>query len=171
MTDAATAPEAALDDATLTGRARDGDVRAYEQLVLRYQGSMFRLTWRMLADRAAAEAVTQEIFLTAWRRIAQLPDDSAFAVWLYRIAIDRCRIALRPAAGQTAAAPESPGTTALVSALHNLSPEYRACWLLREVHGRSDAEIAQIVGVDLGAVPGRIAAARRQLAEVMTPWP
>ncbi|MGY2063670.1 RNA polymerase sigma factor, partial [Nocardia gipuzkoensis] len=69
-----TAPEAALDDATLAGRARDGDVRAYEQLVLRYQGPMFRLAAKMLADRAEAEDVTQEVFLTAWRRIAQLQD-------------------------------------------------------------------------------------------------
>ncbi|MFF0493391.1 RNA polymerase sigma factor [Nocardia sp. NPDC004068] len=187
MTTTPTAPEAALDDATLAGRARDGDVRAYEQLVLRYQGPMFRLAARMLADRAEAEDVTQEVFLTAWRRIAQLQDDSAFAGWLYRMTTNRCLNVLR---SRRVAADVDPDTTespradtrpehaaqvngqlaALTDALRLLTPEQRACWLLREVHGRSYEEIAEIVGTNGTAVRGRIARARAQLAEVMRPW-
>ncbi|WP_084513365.1 RNA polymerase sigma factor [Nocardia mikamii] len=187
MTEAATAPEAALDDATLTGRARDGDVRAYEQLVLRYQGAMFRLAARMLADRSEAEDVIQEVFLTAWRRLAQLQDDSAFSGWLYRMTTNRCLnvIRSRPARAdvdpdttespQRATQPEHAAQVhsemaALTAALQRLTPEQRACWLLREVHGRSYEEIAEIVGTNTTAVRGRIARARAQLAEVMKPW-
>ena len=59
---------------------------------------------------------------------------------------------------------------ALTDALQQLTPEQRACWLLREVHGRSYDEIAEIVGANSTAVRGRIARARAQLAEVMKPW-
>lgn len=192
MTESATAPEAALDDATLAGRARDGDVRAYEQLVVRYQGAMFRLVSRMLGSAADAEDATREIFLTAWRRIARLPDDSAFAAWLYRTAITRCLAVLRaesvvshavqaPSAAQVTTATqatkagsatkaEERSAAILTSALQRLTPEQRAGWLLREVHGRSTEETASILGIEPAAVAGLITRARIRLAEVMTPW-
>ena len=181
-----TAPEAALDDATLAGRARDGDVRAYEQLVLRYQGPMFRLAVRMLADRSEAEDVIQEVFLTAWRRIGQLHDDPAFAGWLYRMTTNRCLNVIRSRRLPTDVDPDTTASrsdthpehaaqvnsqlAALTAALQQLTPEQRACWLLREVHGRSYEEIGEIVGANTTAVRGRIARARAQLAEVMQSW-
>ncbi|MEV0248971.1 sigma-70 family RNA polymerase sigma factor [Nocardia sp. NPDC050712] len=186
MTTTTPAPEATLDDATLVGRSRDGDVRAYEQLVLRYQGAMFRLAAKMLADRAEAEDVTQEVFLKAWRVIGRLQDDAAFVGWLYRMTTNRCLNVLRarrvPAEvdPDTTASPRhtrpehatemSSQMAALTEALQQLTPEQRACWLLREVHGRSYDEIAEIVGANSTAVRGRIARARAQLAEVMQPW-
>lgn len=176
-----------LDDATLVSRARDGDIRSYEQLVLRYQGAMFRLSAKMLADRAEAEDVVQDVFLTAWRRLGQLQDGSAFAGWMYRATTNRCLNVLRK---RQPAAEVDPDTTAsprrdlhpehatqvqgqmeaLTAALQRLTPEQRACWLLREVHGRSYEEIGEIVGANVTAVRGRIARARLQLAEEMKPW-
>ncbi|WP_026360573.1 RNA polymerase sigma factor [Amycolatopsis nigrescens] len=176
-----------LDDATLVSRAREGDVRAYEQLVLRYQGPIFRLAVRMLASRTDAEDVVQEVFLTAWRRLAQLSEDAAFVGWLYRAATNRCLNVLRSRrpeveldfevadppqrGGQPEhAAQVSEQLVALNRALQQLTPQQRACWLLREVHGRSYEEIGEIVGTNSTAVRGRIARARAQLAEVMRPW-
>jgi len=176
-----------LDDVTLVGRARDGDVRAYEQLVLRYQGPMFRLAVRMLAHRGDAEDVVQEVFLNAWRKLGQLTEDAAFVGWLYRATTNRCLNTIRarrPQADVDLDTAESPRAdlqperavqvssqlAALNAALAQLTPEQRACWLLREVHGRSYEEIGGIVGVNATAVRGRIARARAQLAEVMKPW-
>ncbi|MFC4127751.1 RNA polymerase sigma factor [Nocardia rhizosphaerae] len=181
------ATEATLDDATLAGRARDGDVRAYEQLVLRYQGPMFRLAARMLGDRSEAEDVTQEVFLNAWRSLTRLHDDAAFAGWMYRMTTNRCLNMLRGRRPTADLDPETTASTrtetrpdhatevssqlaALTDALQQLTPQQRACWLLREVHGRSYDEIAEIVGANNTAVRGRIARARAQLAEVMQPW-
>jgi RNA polymerase sigma-70 factor (ECF subfamily) len=59
---------------------------------------------------------------------------------------------------------------ALTAALQELTGEQRACWLLREVHGRSYEEIAQAVGTTTTAVRGRIARARALLGKVMAPW-
>lgn len=175
------------DDVTLVSRSKDGDVRAYEQLVLRHQGQMFRLASKMLADRTEAEDVVQEVFLAAWRRLAQLNDDAAFVGWLYRMTTNRCLNVIRarrPHVDADLDLAESPRSDiqpehatqvntqleALNAALQDLTPEQRACWLLREVHGLSYEEIGDIVGANTTAVRGRIARARAQLSEVMKPW-
>lgn len=177
----------ALDDETLVARARDGDVRAYEETVRRYQGPMYRLALRMLSSTADAEDVVQEVFLTAWRRLAQLQDDGAFVGWLYRSTTNRrlnvlrarkpvadveldTREATSPDSRPERAADTGAQMSALVEALTELTPEQRACWLLRGVHGRSYDEIARAIGTTATAVRGRIARARAQLAEVMSPW-
>ncbi len=179
--------ETGLDDATLVVRARDGDIRAFEVLVLRYQGPMYRLALRMLASRGDAEDVVQEVFLTAWRRLGQLRDSAAVVGWLYRMTTNRCLNVIRARrpvtdtdldareSGDAAGSPEGAAQTgaqlvALSAALQHLTAEQRACWLLREVHGRSYEEIARATGATRTAVRGRIARARAQLAEVMAPW-
>ncbi|RSN26729.1 RNA polymerase subunit sigma-70 [Streptomyces sp. WAC 05977] len=181
------AGETVLDDATLVARARDGEIRAYEQLVLRFQGPMYRLALRMLGNKGDAEDVVQEVFLVAWRRLDQLQEDAAFVGWLYRMTTNRCLNVIRarkPVADVELDQQESAGSagrperaaetsaqmTALTGALDELTPEQRACWLLREVHGRSYEEIAKAIGATTTAVRGRIARARAQLAEVMAPW-
>lgn len=175
-----------LDEATLVARARDRDPASFELLVRRYQRRIYTLCVRML-DGASGEAedITQETFVTAWRRLPEIQNDAAFGGWLYRTATNKCLTVLqrrRPtvdlderhpaaddhdperAAGTTAA------MNALSDALRQLPPQQRACWLLREVHGRSYQEIADLVGTTPTAVRGRIARARAELAEVMKPW-
>jgi len=176
-----------LDDTTLVIRAREGDVGAFEQLVDRYQTPMFRLAARMLAGRSDAEDVVQEVFLAAWRRLPELRADAAFAGWLYRATTNRCLNLLRVQRARTdvdldqaestwpqgepeRAAESAAAAAALTAALQQLTPEQRAAWLLREVHGRSYAEIATILGTSVTAVRGRIARSRTELAEAMQPW-
>ncbi|WP_308283279.1 RNA polymerase sigma factor [Pseudonocardia nigra] len=177
-----------LDEATLVARARDRDVGSFELLVRRYERRIYALSARMLGGaNAEAEDVTQEVFLTAWRRLPELEQDGAFGGWLYRAATNRCLNVLRrrrptsefdeqaappaPAVGDPErAAQNTEAMNALTAALQKLPPQQRACWLLREVHGRSYEEIAQLVGTTTGAVRGRIARARIELAEVMAPW-
>ena len=177
----------ALDEVTLVARARDGDVHAFEQLVRRYQGSMFGLARRMLGSGSDAEDVVQEVFLTAWRRLGQLQEDAAFVGWLYRTTTNRCLNVIRarrpvavadldgvetsgPTGRPERAAETSEQMAALAEALERLPAAQRACWLLREVHGRSYEEIAEATGATNAAVRGRIARARAQLMEVMAPW-
>jgi RNA polymerase sigma-70 factor (ECF subfamily) len=177
-----------LDETTLVARARDRDVGAFETLVRAYQRRIFTLCLRLLGGaRAEAEDVTQEVFLTAWRRLPDLAEDAAFGGWLYRTATNRGLNVLRarrPVAefDEREAPPDRSlgdpagraqtreALEALTTALRRLTPEQRACWLLREVHGRSYAEIAELVGSTTTGVRGRIARARIELAEVMAPW-
>jgi RNA polymerase sigma-70 factor (ECF subfamily) len=176
-----------LDEATLVARARDRDVAAFETLVRRYERRIYALCLRMLGGNAEAEDVAQDVFLTAWRRLPGIETDAAFGGWLYRTATNRCLNLLRrrrptveldehtaPAVGAAddpeRAVQNRAAMTALSAALAQLAPTQRACWLLREVHGRSYEEIARSLDVTTGAVRGRIARARSELAEVMAPW-
>lgn len=175
-----------LDEATLVARARDRDPASFELLVRRYQRRIYTLCVRML-DGASGEAedITQETFVTAWRRLPEIQNDAAFGGWLYRTATNKCLTVLqrrRPTVDLDEHHPatddhdpaRTAGTTAamnaLSDALRQLPPQQRACWLLREVHGRSYQEIADLVGTTPTAVRGRIARARAELAEVMKPW-
>ncbi|MFC0626181.1 RNA polymerase sigma factor [Kribbella deserti] len=178
-----------LDEATLVARARDRDPAAFEMLVRRYQRRIYALCLRMLNGASGeAEDVAQDVFLTAWRRLPEIQHDAAFGSWLYRTATNQCLSALRTrkpvvelddvttpvetgAQGDPArTVNNSQAMKALTLALAQLPPPQRACWLLREVHGRSYQEIAELEGTTATAVRGRIARARAELAEVMKPW-
>ncbi|MEV8377705.1 RNA polymerase sigma factor [Kribbella sp. NPDC056861] len=178
-----------LDEATLVARARDRDPAAFEMLVRRYQRRIYSLCLRMLNGASGeAEDVAQEVFVTAWRRLPEIEHDAAFGSWLYRTATNKCLTILQrrkpidelddhnvPIEGGIDGDParavnNSEAMKALTLALAQLPPPQRACWLLREVHGRSYNEIAELVGATPTAVRGRIARARAELAEVMKPW-
>jgi RNA polymerase sigma-70 factor (ECF subfamily) len=180
-------PRDSWGDETLVARARDGDTRAFEALVRRYQAPIYRLAVRMLNDAAEGEDVTQEVFVTAWRRLPGIQEDKAVRAWLYRIATNRCLNILRarkptaplqeetipaasPAASPEARAEAHERLAALRVALGQLTAEQRACWLLREVEELSYAEIAGIVHTTPQAVRGRLARARAELGEAMTSW-
>ncbi|MEJ7654926.1 MAG: sigma-70 family RNA polymerase sigma factor [Chloroflexia bacterium] len=70
--------------------AREGDLSSFNQLVERYQTSLYYLVLRHVADRQLAEDVTQEAFLSAWRALASYKGGS-FRAWLFRIAINEAR--------------------------------------------------------------------------------
>jgi RNA polymerase sigma-70 factor (ECF subfamily) len=176
-----------LSDATMVARARDGDTHAFEAIVRRYQRPIYRLAVRMLYDTGEAEDVTQEVFVTAWRRLPEIHDDKAIRPWLYRIATNRCLNLLRsrkpvaplfeevipetsPAASPEARAEAHERLVALRLALDRLTAEQRACWLLREMEELSYAEIAGILHTTPQAVRGRLARARAELGEAMTSW-
>lgn len=177
---------ATLDDATLVVRAREGDVAAFEDLVRRYQVPVYRIAVRILNDPCSAADTAQEAFVTAWRRLPEVKAEQAFAAWLYRIAVTRAvstQRTVRPYVplDETAAARDRfPGpeehalanglAAALRCALNRLTPEQRACWILREMEGLSYEEVAAILHTTPGAVRGRLHRARPQLAEELTPW-
>ncbi|MDQ1058171.1 RNA polymerase sigma-70 factor (ECF subfamily) [Arthrobacter globiformis] len=185
-----------LDEATVVARAQDGNLDAFEYLVEAYQGRLFRLAFRMLHDRGEAEDVVQDTLVACWRKLPLLTSVQAFSGWLYQMATNRCLDRLRrrssraelvqePVTLQTTAdsfaGPRAGGDPAreaeisceidgLATALLTLPPGQRACWLLREIHERSYAEIAATLKVSEQTVRGRLARARAQLAEKMSQW-
>ncbi|MFI5533981.1 RNA polymerase sigma factor [Kitasatospora sp. NPDC051853] len=179
---------ALLPDHVLAARAGDGDQDSFAELMRRHTPRALALATRMLEDRQAAEDQVQEACLAAWRALPGFRADAAFGTWLYRIVTNRCLNALRARRTELPldGAPEVPSTDPadlperaaesqasardLRSALATLTPEQRACWVLRELHGLSYDEIAEVTGTGEPAVRGRIFRARRQLTEAMAPW-
>ena len=73
-------------DQLLVRAARDGDLRAFEQLVERHRDVVFRVVARLVADDAEAEDLTQDTFLRAFHRLERYRGDAPFRSWLLRIA-------------------------------------------------------------------------------------
>ncbi|MCC3272174.1 RNA polymerase sigma factor [Arthrobacter zhangbolii] len=180
-------------EVSLVAMARGGDLTAFEYLVTLYRERLFRLAYRMLRDRGDAEDVVQDTLTAGWRVLPSLERDDAFGGWVYRTATNRCLDVLRrrtshpqdmldPDADDPHFRATFPGTdphrTAEVSAeletlrraLSLLPTDQRACWLLREVHDQSYAEIGAALRISPQAVRGRLARAREHLAAAMTEW-
>jgi len=177
-----------LEDRLLAVRAGEGDDDAFAVLVHRHSPPLLALAGQLLGNPADAEDAVQDAFLSAWRRLPEFRGDAAFRTWMYRIVTNRCLNTLRsrtptlpldtvpePAARDAGSAPahaaeSDAAATALAQALTELSPDQRACWLLRELHGLHYEEIAQITGTSEQTVRGRLFRARRSLTQEMDPW-
>ncbi|WP_374227287.1 RNA polymerase sigma factor [Streptomyces sp. JJ66] len=176
------------DDTLLAVRAGEGDEEAFATLVRRHTPVLLALATRVLDSRPDAEDAVQDAFVRAWRRLPEFRGDAAFLTWMYRIVTNRCLNLLRsrrpterldaarePSAPEHQASPvRAAESTAAVKdlsgALAGLSPEQRACWVLRELHGLGYGEIADVLGISQQAVRGRIFRARRYLTEAMSAW-
>lgn len=177
-------PPAELDAESLRRAAR-GDEAAARALVELYQGRVFGLVSRMLAGRGRAtiEDAAQDTFLQVFRRLGSFdPGGPArLSTWILTIAARRAIDELRrqrptllpelervaKGAGERAdeRAIRRELAAAIEAALHELSPEHRAAFLLREYHGMEYAEIAAALGLDLGTVKSRLSRARAALRE------
>jgi RNA polymerase sigma-70 factor, ECF subfamily len=81
-------------DELLVDRAKRGDTRAFEMLVIKYQRRIERLIARMVRDVDLVQDIAQESFIRAYRALPQFRGDSAFYTWLYRIAVNTAKKAL-----------------------------------------------------------------------------
>src|SRR5438045_8565834 len=81
-------------DAPLVERVKQGDVKAVEMLVVKYQRRIERLIGRMVRDVDLVPDIAQETFIRAYRAIPQFRGDSAFYTWLYRIAVNTAKKSL-----------------------------------------------------------------------------
>lgn len=173
-------------DATLAGRAADGDTAAFEVLVRRHGPLMRAYATRMLGSTYESDDVVQETFVTAWRRLGELDEGAAVKSWLMRILSRRCidRIRARheydditeiDAAAPSAEGPEHlaevrTARDALSRALDGLPELQRRCWVLREVGQYSYDEIASELRIPVSTVRGQLARGRRRLLEAMEDW-
>jgi RNA polymerase sigma-70 factor (ECF subfamily) len=172
------------DEAQLVDRLREGDPRAFEELVIAYQHRVFGVALRMLGSRAEAEEAAQEVFLRAHRAMADFRGDAKLSTWLYAIASRLCMNRLasgerrllregeetlaRIPSGHASPADElerSERDAALHRAIAELSDERRMVVVLRDLEGLSYEEIASALDLELGTVRSRLHRARMDLKE------
>ncbi|WP_297577025.1 RNA polymerase sigma factor RpoE [uncultured Deefgea sp.] len=183
-------------DHELVLRAQNGDQRAFELLVVKYQRRIVRLLSRMIRDQNEIEDVTQEAFIKAYRALPSFRGESAFYTWLYRIAINTAKnylstLGRRPIL--SAEYEDEDGDTvdaaALVPDFHTpetelsnkqivstvneavdaLPDELREAITLREMDGMSYDEIALAMDCPIGTVRSRIFRAREAIASRLRP--
>ena len=175
-------------DDKLVKRAKKGDSRAFDLLVLKYQGRVAQLVSRYLNNAAEVEDVTQEAFIKAYRALPNFRGDSAFYTWLYRIAANAAKnhlVALgrRPTSDmalddlEVVDVPgrlkdhESPDEVIMGQQLEmlisrtieELPVELRAALTLREFEGLSYEGIADVLECPIGTVRSRIFRAREAI--------
>ena len=185
-------PEPETAELELVQRARDGDLAAFNSLVLRHQDAAYGLALRFLSSREAAEDATQEAFIRAYRAIGSFRGER-FRSWLFSIVANACRDELRrrrrrPQRSLDEAReredrpdldPPDPDPTpeaqalsgelreALGRSLMQLPEDWRLVVVLSDVQGLSYEEIAESVGVPLGTVKSRLSRARARLREIL----
>ena len=83
------------DEAQVLAQAREGDVKAFTELMRRYEGKIFRLAQHITQNREDAEDVLQETFLKAYEHLDQFQGNSKFYTWIVRIAVNQALMKLR----------------------------------------------------------------------------
>ncbi|NNM46226.1 RNA polymerase sigma factor [Knoellia koreensis] len=193
MTSGVGAVEGRALDGELVRAARLGDRLAFEELLSRHGPGLYRYAVRSTRNVADAQDVVQEAFVGAWRGLDGFDGRSSVRTWLFAILhrkiVDQHR--RRPPEDPVAELPDddpharpsvgsSPGpfeTTssaelvrALDVALRKLPYRQRACWILVEVDGLTQPEVARVLGMTPDAVRGQLFRGRRALAELMREW-
>jgi RNA polymerase sigma-70 factor (ECF subfamily) len=178
-------------DEELVARSRGGDLDSFNQLILRWERPIYALAYRVIGREEDARDVCQEAFLRAYRALPGFKGEAKFSSWLYRITLNLCRDWIRrqrraPVVQmpeevdvldlQSAAEPSESiedlvarrELTAVVEhAMAQLPAEQRTAIILKEYHGMTFQEIADLQGCPLSTVKTRLyqglSVLRRQL--------
>lgn len=186
-------PEKGVEE-ELAARAARGDASAFDQLVVRFNDRVFGVAFRMLGDRAEAEDLAQEVFVTLYHSLASFRGESKLSTWIYRITRNRClnriKFLKRRHVGQHHDLDDphvAPATVdvetkergkkdpsrkvegdelsqLLQEHLLMLSEEQRTLVVLRDLEDLSYEEIVEVTGLALGTVKSRLHRARAALA-------
>ena len=167
-------------DEELVARSIGGDVDSFNQLILRWERPIYALAYRVIGREEDARDVCQETFLRAFRALRGFKGQAKFSSWLYRIALNLCRDWIRkqrrapvmqPPEGVELvdlAAERGPVesieelvsrrelSAVVADAMKLLPDEQRTAIILKEYHGMTFQEIADLQGVPLSTVKTRL---------------
>ncbi len=181
-------------DLDLIRRVAAQDTMAFKQLYAQHSVRVYRFAMRQVRDEMAAEALTNEVFMEAWRHASRFEGRSSASTWLFSIAHNKAVDTLRhrresPLDDEYAALIEDDADTPEVTSLkadkgaairrcmEKLSPEHREIIDLVYYHEKSITEISEILSVPENTVKTRMFYARKKLhdhlcaAGVDAKWP
>jgi RNA polymerase sigma-70 factor, ECF subfamily len=177
---------------SLLRRLRERDERAFRELLEAHRDRVYNITYRMLGNRAEAEDVAQEVFITVFKTIDSFREESKFSTWLYRVAVNHCKNRIKYLARRqdrnkdeldemsgsvNGAVVGTPVRAAqpdralegvqmeqiLHDAIASLDEEHRTVVVLRDVEDLSIEEICAITDLPDGTVKSRLHRARLAL--------
>ena len=167
-------------DEELVARSRGGDADSFNELILRWERPIYALAYRVIGREEDARDVCQETFLRAFRALPGFKGQAKFSSWLYRIALNLCRDWIRrQRRAPTLQIPEGVEPTELAGelgpaesiedlvsrrelsavveeAMALLPEEQRTAIILKEYHGMTFQEIADLQGCPLSTVKTRL---------------
>jgi len=169
-----------LTDEELVSRSMGGDPESFNQLIKRWEKPIYALAYRTIGREDDARDVVQETFLRAFRGLSGFKGQAKFSSWLYRITLNLCRdwmrrqrrapvvvtpdgVDLVELAGESeevetadAAVERKDLSRAIARAMTALPEEQRAAIVLKEYHGLTFQEIADLLGCPLSTVKTRL---------------
>ncbi len=168
-------------DEELVARSIAGDTDSFNQLIVRWERPIYALAYRQLGREEDARDIVQDAFLRAFRALPGFKGEAKFSSWLYRITLNLCRDFMRRArrapflpvpegmdVTDLAPADSAPVETVedvvtrkdlsrhVARAMGSLPEEQRSAILLKEYHGLTFQEIAELQGVPLSTVKTRL---------------
>lgn len=166
--------------------AADGDMEAFEQVYQTYHRRVYAQCLRMTRSAAEAEDLTQEVFIQLYRKLKTFRGDSLFTTWLHRLTTNAVlmhfrRVAARPErttdeeegltdfAGGTINNGSLIDRIALDEAIQQLSPGYRAVFILHDVEGFEHHQISKMLGCAVGTSKSQLHKARMKLRRLLRP--
>jgi RNA polymerase sigma-70 factor, ECF subfamily len=186
-----------FDDGRLVLEHLGGDPQAFGTLVDRYQTRLLNFINRTIGDRERAEDLVQEVFIRVFRHLHRFDQTKKFSTWIYTIASNLAKNELRNRSRNplvlfqtikkhweadhrplqfedTTARPDDLYRKrflkeAVDQCVEQLPTHHRAVFVLRELEGKSYAEIADITGCNLGTVKSRLNRARNSFAQLIEP--
>jgi RNA polymerase sigma-70 factor (ECF subfamily) len=168
-----------VDESELISAVQRGDLTAYRRLYEIHVGMVYGLASRLLKDRAAAEDVTQEVFVKVWKDIAAFRGESKFSTWLHRVCTLTAITYLRKQRGwlkrviaNDDAVPEVPDASIasvdLESYVQRLPERARIVFVLHGIEGYRHEEIAELCNTAVGTSKAQFHRARQLLEEWMS---
>ena len=178
-------------DLSLVRRAKKGDYRAFDLLVLKYQSRVIATAFKFVKEKQLAEDIAQEAFIKSYKSIDSFREESSFYTWVYRITVNtaknylisskrRDEVVISDLSQDDSFYPEkldvdSPQEILKASELRDLifetlsslGEETRTALSLREFDGLSYEQIAEIVQCPVGTVRSRIFRGREVIEEVV----
>lgn len=185
-----------ITDQELVERVQQGDKKAFDLLVIKYQQRIVNLVNRFVHNHSDALDVTQEAFLKAYRALPRFRGDSAFYTWMYRIAVNTAKNHLavqsrRPSSSSEHDISEMEQIQAdpalrdestpehlilrdeiqdtVIKAIEKLPDDLKTAITLRELEGMSYEEIAEVMECPIGTVRSRIFRAREAVDKELKP--
>lgn len=183
-----------MDETTLIDYAKDGDLDAFNRLVLTYQDAAYNVAYRLMGEPAAADDVTQDAFIRAYRKLHTFRGGS-FKAWVLRIVTNAAYDELRKRKRRPTTPLEphnvddeeienpvwlaDPGETpedsaartelskAIQNCLEGLEVDFRSVVIMVDVQGMGYTEAAAAVGKPLGTVKSRLARARQRMQDCL----
>ena len=181
-------------DLALVRRAKKGDYRAFDLLVLKYQSRIVSIAFKFVKEIQLAEDISQESFIKAYRSIDSFREESAFYTWLYRITANTAKNYLVSKGRRKESSiselsisenedffelptNDSPEQILMAQslkdtvydALSGLPEDTRTALSLREFEGLNYEEIAEIMNCPVGTVRSRIFRGREALENLISP--
>lgn len=166
------------DEALVIKRAQEGDLKAFEELMVKYKKLVYNMCFRMLKDRYDAEDGTQEAFIKIYRGLRAYNGRSKFSTWALKITSNMCIDLIRKRKIQTVpiedynikddSSPEkhfidSETKKDINKAVNELPEKYRTVIIYYHFMNLSYAEISDILGEPMSIVKNRIYRARLML--------